>query len=560
MYTSTSEHLIVHAFQPNKGIEPNLTIFRVVGCNRINDYIDEVNYAYYLDASHGDIDIYYNCGKYVDRLIKEIKQTESKVESIEYGVFKVYSTNKVDAMKCIAKDYLTYVTKSSSSTIWSNNDKENTKWDGILPLIQLLPEDVSGTIMPTFTLDESGRYEVDKEGWIVLTEAMILSMILTIFDIDREIFDKDMKSFVEMFAENEDTVQVKPLLRFCSINKNRLSILDIKRIMCKLDIDIKQFKYSEMVTSLIDKTKNEIQGYQYDHMLETYYRIDNEFNGFNSNCYSSIDDAYKDAVAKIPLKVKKIIDVSNNNTIVDQTKMYTCLDDAYNNHLSRDKMYLYHVPFLKRIIQRKEKFLYLNELSFLHTSPINPDVFNFVKDLNDNDISDLIDILTRLRATLSSARSIDDAYAYKTFPKCFIQDAQLSFEKPKQTRLNKIEEPYEREKVIETLHNDEKTDHDIIGIIDREVKQRYLTNEYARLFKDDNAQTMASVVINNISNYLSKHIKEEHINKNMISKDLITAGIKKMRKANGYVYGIEDTSNDRGLMDTVRTCDKMFSK
>ena len=162
---------------------------------------------------------------------------------------------------------------------------------------------------------------------------------------------------------------------------------------------------------------------------------------------------------------------------------------------------------------------------------------------------------------LSLTRPNDDT-ARKDITGCCFQDANLSFKKPTQTRLHKAVEPSFEKSEHSNFHSftkEKKADHDIIMMIDRELKQRDLTVEYARLFKDDNAQTMASVVVDNVIKYLSKHINEEQINKNMVSKDLIISGVKKMRKANGYVYGIEDTSNERATMNnTPQTYDKFL--
>jgi hypothetical protein len=305
-----------------------------------------------------------------------------------------------------------------------------------------------------------------------------------------------------------------------------------------------------MVTHLIDKTRNELEGYHRDPLLETYYRVDSKYNGFNTNSYSSIEDAYTETITEPRVIIKGFNDDISHNKIVEVKKMcITALDDTSRSNFSKENvyLYLYEIPLLQTIIQRKEKFLYLTEAKFVHTAPINPELFNFVKDLNDNDISDLIEILPRLRGMLSLTIPNDDTARQDTTGCCF-QDAKLTFKKPKHTRLYKVVEPSFEKSENSNLHSftkEEKPDHDIIIMIDRELKQRNLTLEYARLFKDDNTQTMASVVVNNVMKYLSKHIKEEHIKKNMISKDLIISGIKKMRRANGYVYGIEDTSDEQ---------------
>ena len=70
--------------------------------------------------------------------------------------------------------------------------------------------------------------------------------------------------------------------------------------------------------------------------------------------------------------------------------------------------------------------------------------------------------------------------------------------------------------------------------------QKLLTDSYVKTYKNDKAETVASTVIDNVYNYLSP-LKQ--INRNQIGKDLVDLGVKKTRKAKGFVYGIEDTNH-----------------
>lgn len=72
-------------------------------------------------------------------------------------------------------------------------------------------------------------------------------------------------------------------------------------------------------------------------------------------------------------------------------------------------------------------------------------------------------------------------------------------------------------------------------------EQRALTKAYVERYKEDSTETLASVVIENVFGYLAGHALT-HINKNQIGKDLVDLGVKKTRKAKGYVYGIQDSS------------------
>lgn len=69
------------------------------------------------------------------------------------------------------------------------------------------------------------------------------------------------------------------------------------------------------------------------------------------------------------------------------------------------------------------------------------------------------------------------------------------------------------------------------------LDQRTLTQLYVDKYKNDKLQTLASVVIDNITQYLVDY-KCPTINKNKIGTDLLEMGVKKTRKNIGYVYGI----------------------
>lgn len=77
--------------------------------------------------------------------------------------------------------------------------------------------------------------------------------------------------------------------------------------------------------------------------------------------------------------------------------------------------------------------------------------------------------------------------------------------------------------------------------VDSVDKQRKLTQAYVERYKKNDTETLASVVIDNVFAYLIEH-NFTHINKNQIGKDLVELGVKKTRKAKGYVYGIQDSS------------------
>lgn len=79
-------------------------------------------------------------------------------------------------------------------------------------------------------------------------------------------------------------------------------------------------------------------------------------------------------------------------------------------------------------------------------------------------------------------------------------------------------------------------------------KQKIATKEYVDLYKNDERETLASVVIDHVYDYLSRQISRDQINKNQIGVDLVDLGVKKTRKSKGYVYGM-NCENNNTLVD-----------
>lgn len=78
------------------------------------------------------------------------------------------------------------------------------------------------------------------------------------------------------------------------------------------------------------------------------------------------------------------------------------------------------------------------------------------------------------------------------------------------------------------------------GEADNKDTQFLHTKVYAETFKDDDMETVASAVIEKVHGYLKQVLKSGNVNMNRIGMDLVELGVKKTRKARGYVYGIKD--------------------
>lgn len=79
--------------------------------------------------------------------------------------------------------------------------------------------------------------------------------------------------------------------------------------------------------------------------------------------------------------------------------------------------------------------------------------------------------------------------------------------------------------------------------------QRHYTKQYVDKYKNENAETLASRVIETLFIYLSHFIEPKDINMNKIGQDLVELGVKKMRKARGNVYNIDNPSKEDILVN-----------
>ena len=72
--------------------------------------------------------------------------------------------------------------------------------------------------------------------------------------------------------------------------------------------------------------------------------------------------------------------------------------------------------------------------------------------------------------------------------------------------------------------------------------QRFHTEKYVEKYKDDNAEMLASIALDKAYQYLFEKmdIGKDSINRNRIGQDLVFLGVKKVRKSQGYFYGLRE--------------------
>lgn len=181
---------------------------------------------------------------------------------------------------------------------------------------------------------------------------------------------------------------------------------------------------------------------------------------------------------------------------------------------------IYGFFYSNRIIRSKSTLDLLTEVKmiskFTVNSPISETILETICDGNmkTNDIDDLYQLMKVLHSNTITKDT-------------FTQSKQCDIDN----------------KVISSVSDEENARRFIAEFEEKAALecQRELTHKYADLYKDDNMQSMANVVIDDVMKYLSRHMDKNKRNQNKISGDLVSAGIKKTRKENGYVYGVKSS-------------------
>ena len=95
-----------------------------------------------------------------------------------------------------------------------------------------------------------------------------------------------------------------------------------------------------------------------------------------------------------------------------------------------------------------------------------------------------------------------------------------------------------------------------------EGRQKVLTREYVKQYKDDHIEQLASQVIDQVKSYLTRYMPVEEINHNNIGRDLSDIGVKKIRKAKGNYYGMRPPGPELAAMPDMRIpfCEPVVGK
>lgn len=181
---------------------------------------------------------------------------------------------------------------------------------------------------------------------------------------------------------------------------------------------------------------------------------------------------------------------------------------------TRKGMYTYKNKLTNELYVSEKLILYLSEFELLHDAPFTSDVSIMVMDKLSNKQMDhdMLDEVTRLCTLLSS----------------FLFPDKNIHEKEKEDHRTEVADN------TNVLNN--------FSLSNTQLQYMH-TKEYVETNKDDELEIEASRVIENVYIYLRCKLPDKCINRNQIGEDLVNLGVKKIRKAKGYFYGIKNVSN-----------------
>jgi len=552
MHTSTNEHIIIH-FQNIK----NENFIRIITVANTDDYFKEIKTVYGQDESVNNecISLFYNCVELYDRIIcdlgfKKFKGIE-KIEKILPGLWQVYQSNDSDIISWFKNTYLSWV-KSRLNMYIEDLDEDkyfdcwNIKWNKLeakeYVKIQYL-EDLSNTNYELLGCEKT------KDGSFVFTRNHLLSLVsfyinnnyskvLAPFEI------KEMNIITPLDNEKKEKstliINDCDYLRGLTLDRTVLSTIDVEEIFKSLFVTNGTLACIAKSKDFIASSEDEISN-QFNNLCETqifggfYSFIDNSFGlqseGDIEDVFKMLErDSYKTSTKPRDVGVLSFKPDEIHPTTLDLIKKTfpDSGDEDFVNELIK-KAIPTTISNIMLLAPSRERDI------------IPPPQIEKTKMLFKNLITNVVHAYDTNIKLLKELEMLS-SYTYKNaFTSKVIESLEeISLSRPLINELKELISILDNVN-FEDAEGDDKT------VLKQPLEtniQRLLTDGYVKSYKNDKAETVASTVIENIYNFLTplKPI-DEQINRNQIGRDLVDLGVKKTRKAKGFVYGIEDSGH-----------------
>lgn len=477
---------------------------RAIVSDTSKKYLEEINKVYSFNETTNDIDIFYNCGNFYERLLNDLSY--KKFKNIELkkkctGLWQIESKD-CDIINWYSSVYIPCINSKISMYLDDIDDDyyklDNIEW-GSYDFKKYIKDNFVGVgdFVKNGTIYTLLNCEQISDKLYIITHNHLLSLIKQ-YIVNKYI---DIISYVypdKWFPDvTDNSLVISDNIRGICINKNELVDSDIATIFKRLNITIGDLVVIARDTKFMKLFDDE----------RKFYNNSYEFNVFNSR-YMYLE--------------KENIPYSNG----DIECAYKCSEFW---EIEREKA--------KKEVDTvcKKVGLLPNDVETSKTDKTDKtdktNKTNIYKNIITNTFVSYDEILTSLvELQLLSEFSYKSEYMKNMLSNIHIMPQSTLIELKK--LLNIIDNVIEDDSK-ETI-----------------ITQKTLTENYVNKYKNDNSETLASKVIDNILNYLLEE-KLDSINKNDIGKDLVDLGVKKIRKSKGYVYGLEDSKHsDKSASET----------
>lgn len=542
MNTLQYQHIIIQCMHYN-----NKNILRVVPVTHSKDFEMECN-EFYTGVDTSDYITFHNAGKWYDRLLSDLQYKAFKnVKMIKLfkNVWEITFTNKNE--NDVNNDVNTLLNKKDIYTNWFYNNIQpyihlkintyNEDDENDYDLMQI----VDAYIDNIKTIEKECKLSKYFDSWVTVEHDYLVLKRPERIDDDRGGEDKYVLSIHEIVAllytlvyyfladiskyeyssiesnlesdEKEPTKEENLHMEICDFTNN--IVIDKTRIHKDDLINClkKQFNVTVvMLMSLRDtesfqsyaKTDDVSPWYSYDKSSKYYWK------GSPMSLFEECDMVKYDFVTTDD-PVNCLLTTMTHTTPASASSRRTLLSNLNTKDITTKEnvpSLLYKNAISNEVKRCSSKVQYLSE--FLYIGEINSktDIGKYIADMiphiSSTNVQDIIQEMSYLMKILSSLHSSDntkypDAVCYND--------------------------------------NSDATSLPICtGTMDT---QKMYTKDYVDAFKDDSKETVASLVISNIFTYISNFIEPKDINMNKLGQDLVDLGLKKSRKARGFVYGIQ---------------------
>lgn len=534
---SSSEHIVIHL----QTIDDKHYI-RIVCTDNTKKYFNEVDKAYKTIKENASdnvpeatlhngtcSNVFYNSADLYPRLIHDVNYKKfknvDKIVTICPNLWHVEGV-KIDINDWYTDEFIPYISNKISSYIEDANDENYFSIDEKTINWKEVREKQCLTCVfeETLTLYQIQHFETSTDGMVILTRdhflAIIFQFVYNNFCIICSNTEESEQFFNVTYSGYKDLeVKYCQHSRGVFLNKSALTTEDVIILLSFLQI-------KKDALSIIPRCKEYIQILEADIMVndisyesdpfQTWYSFYEIDPGTTSTCIYSCDTAF----LTVPYEEKKALD-QINGVVQDGQCVALVKNILKNNIVLFDEEIKYLSEFKKLSMLLYKDTITSSVLSVINNQPIGND---FVKELKQ-----LVRILE---------------INFDTECKQDIKDT-LSANIPHNIGTPKLTE----------THSDVET-----PIVKNLKLQKLYTKQYVDTMKNDNVETLASVVVENVYQYLLKdcHLTMDRINKNQIGKDLFDLGVTKTRKSKGYVYGIEDTSKKGEKYDYMLTAKQNY--